>query len=92
MTLHLPPVGVHRDIEQIIVVAQFVQPAEHRCGVLRSEDDAVHHIGRQWNTVVDAASRVVRDNAIPLAETVQKPLRMDGGNVGSAAGADDHKV
>lgn len=42
--------------------------------------------------MINAAGRVVRDNAISLAETVQKPLRVEGGNIGSAAGADNHKT
>lgn len=90
--LHLQSVGIHRDVEEIVVIPECIQPADHRFRILGAAYDAVDHVGHQRQAVIKTARGMVCHDRILFAKPVQNPFRKKGRNVGRSAGTDDPSV
>lgn len=79
-------------MEIILEAVQLAEPRQHRGGVLRPEDDAVHCVRTEAHAADRSRVERIGNEYVSFPEAVKEPRGVEGGNVRPAAGADDHTV
>ena len=88
----LPRISQDRELEVVAVSSgvQFVEIRHQGAGVAGPEDDRVHVLRLEGDPGHLVPIERVRDRAVPFLEATDHPLRIESGDVGPAACADDH--
>ena len=89
--LQLPVVWSDRKLEIVHVVRKFTQTRQHRRRILAPKDNAINHIRRKPDFADLVPIHRIPDAHIPLPDSVAKPVRIEGGNIGSSANAQYHR-
>ena len=92
VALDVFPVRVQRELEIILEAVQFAEPRQHRSGVLRPEDDAIHCVRTEAHAADRSRVERIGNEYVSFPEAVKEPRGVEGGNVRPTAGADDHTI
>ena len=89
----LPWIPQDRELEVVAVSSgvQFVEIRHQGTGVAGPEDDGVHVLRLQRDPGHLVPVERVRDRAVAFPEATDHPLRIESGDVGPSARADDHR-
>ena len=92
VALDVFPVRVQRELEIILEAVQLAEPRQHRSGVLRPKDDAIHCVRTEAHAADRPRIERIGNEYVSFPEAVKEPRGVEGGNVRPTAGADDHTI